>query len=82
MLPGGRIPTLLDRKIYPNWVKAGSKTMETRVHEKLVKILATHQVPPLDPEIVAAIETVLFNAEMREREFATADRSASDPTTI
>ena len=76
------IPTLLDRKIYPNWVKAGSKTMETRVHEKLVKILATHQVPPLDPEIVAAIETVLFNAEMREREFATADRSASDPATI
>jgi trimethylamine--corrinoid protein Co-methyltransferase len=61
------MPTLLDRKFYPNWVKDGRKTMETRVHEKLGKILATHQVPTLAPEIAAGIDTILFNAEMRER---------------
>ncbi len=61
------IPTLLDRKIYHNWVKDGRKTMETRVHEKLAKILATHQAPPLASEMAAEIETILFNAEMRER---------------
>jgi trimethylamine--corrinoid protein Co-methyltransferase len=61
------IPTLLDRKFYPNWVKDGQKTMEIRVHEKLAKILATHQVPPLDPGIEDEIKTILFNAELRER---------------
>jgi trimethylamine---corrinoid protein Co-methyltransferase len=65
------IPTLLDRKFYPNWVKDGKKTMETRVHEKLAKILATHQVPSLAPEIAAEIDTILFNAEMRVRENST-----------
>ncbi len=60
------IPTLLDRKFYPNWVKDGSKTMETRVQEKLQRILLNHTPAPLPEGVQTQIDLILAQAEQRE----------------
>lgn len=58
-------PTLLDRNPYVIWEQKGSKSLEERVSEKLRKILATHQPPPLPDGAAEAIQALLAQAEKR-----------------
>jgi len=50
------MPELIDRSVYANWKKSGSKTMETRVNEKVKEILSTYKPEPIEDKKMAAIE--------------------------
>lgn len=64
------LPTLIDRRPYLEWEEKGSKTMETRVWEKLTRILRTHQPLPLEAGAAEEIDRILEAAEKRERRHA------------
>lgn len=49
-------PTLLARQSYDDWQAAGSKDMAQRIREKVVQIIENHNVPPLSPNIVTALD--------------------------
>lgn len=61
------LPVLLDRSPYLNWEMKGSKNMELRIQEKLQRILDTHQPAALDANVWKQIESILEEAEARER---------------
>jgi len=61
-------PTLMDRQAYDNWKAAGEQTMTDRIQAKLVKILATHQPPPLPEGAADRIAAILQAAENRKVE--------------
>ncbi|MFC2145042.1 trimethylamine methyltransferase family protein [Actinomycetota bacterium] len=50
------MPELIDRSVFANWKKAGSKTLETRVNEKVKEILSTYQPEPIEDNKMAQIE--------------------------
>jgi trimethylamine--corrinoid protein Co-methyltransferase len=56
-------PKLMDRTKYDAWQAAGSKTLGDRVRQRVVDILATHEVPPLPKEIDADIDDILARAD-------------------
>ena len=56
-------PKLIDRTKYGGWQSAGSKTMGDRVRERVRKILAIHEVPPLPPQVDSGIAEVLAAAD-------------------
>jgi len=49
-------PELIDRDVFVNWKKAGSKTLETRVNEKVKLILSTYEPEPIEDSKLAKIE--------------------------
>lgn len=55
-------PDLLDQHHYDDWVAAGSKTMKDRAKEKVEKILAEHQPPPMDEEIRKSLKEIVDKA--------------------
>ncbi len=55
-------PGLLDRFVYPRWLKNGGTTLGQRLNTRVKKILAEHQVPPLAPEARQKIEAILAQA--------------------
>jgi trimethylamine--corrinoid protein Co-methyltransferase len=61
------LPSLLDRQPYLGWEQKGSQDMETRLQEKLNKILSTHVPAPLPPKVSEQLEAILSDAEAREQ---------------
>ncbi len=59
-------PKLMDRQPYDNWLAAGAKTMNDRIHARVMKILATHQPPSLPEGAAEKIEAILQAAEARQ----------------
>jgi len=51
-------PTLLDRKRYDIWQKAGGLDMYARANARAKQLLAQHQTPPLEERVERAIEQV------------------------
>jgi trimethylamine--corrinoid protein Co-methyltransferase len=51
-------PRVIDRMRYDNWVQKGRKDMALRANERVRKVLAEHEVPPLPEaaeEVIAAV---------------------------
>lgn len=61
------VPTLLDRNAYVIWEQKGSRSMETRVRERVKMILTSHEPPALAPDITQQIIHILEAAENRYR---------------
>ncbi len=61
-------PSVIDRKRYDLWEKAGSKDMFQRANERARDILSRHAVPPLTAEAEAVIAGVLEERGARDRE--------------
>ena len=60
-------PTLINRMRYDEWKNVEkSSTMGERTKAKLHKILETHTVPPLSPEVLAVLDEIIARAERRE----------------
>jgi trimethylamine--corrinoid protein Co-methyltransferase len=59
------VPKLSDRDPYLIWQGKGEKSMHERINAKLLKILDTHQPPPLTQDALNKIKTILSNAEGR-----------------
>ncbi len=51
-------PKLLDQSTCDRWLKQGGKTLRERAEERVDHIIETHQVEPLAPEILAAIDSI------------------------
>ncbi|MBI3979218.1 MAG: trimethylamine methyltransferase family protein [Chloroflexi bacterium] len=65
-------PKLMDRQIYAEWVKRGSKSAAERATEEWKRLLASYQEPemPIKPEVVQLYHEWIrqAEAEMEERE--------------
>lgn len=60
------IPPLGDRQTREKWQQAGSKGVADKAHEKVQRILAEHQVMPLDATVEAELERIVREVEERE----------------
>lgn len=55
------MPKLIDRSVYANWKAAGSKTLETRVNEKVKDILENYKSESIPPQKLAMMDDYLRN---------------------
>ncbi len=60
------IPPLGDRTTRENWQRLGSKGVAEKAHDRVQKILAEHQVLPLDPAVESELERIVREVEARE----------------
>lgn len=49
-------PEMLDYLSHEQWKAVGSKSMDQRCREKASEILASHEAPPIDPALKAAVD--------------------------
>ncbi len=49
-------PELIDRSVYANWKKSGSKSLDVRVNEKVKKILENYKPDPIPEQKLKKIE--------------------------
>ena len=56
-------PSLLDRKNYDNWLKAGSTGMEKRCRDRKEELLAKHEPKPLDKDVKKDLEKIVKDAK-------------------
>lgn len=47
-------PTLFDRRRYDAWKAGGGQSLRERLRQKVIQILAEHEVEPLSQEVIAA----------------------------
>ena len=57
------MPSLMSRHSYDMWRQRGAKDMQTRVREKVSRILDTHNVAPLPDKTVSALEKLKLSGE-------------------
>jgi trimethylamine--corrinoid protein Co-methyltransferase len=57
------LPRLFDRSTRDTWLDRGSKDIREAAREKAKEILATHEVPPLVPEIQEELSAIIKQAE-------------------
>jgi trimethylamine--corrinoid protein Co-methyltransferase len=50
------MPKLIDRNMYANWKKAGAKSLEKRVNEKVKDIILSYKPEPISDAKLAAID--------------------------
>jgi trimethylamine--corrinoid protein Co-methyltransferase len=58
---------LIDRRRYAEWEAAGRPTMFERIQEGVREILASHQPPPLEPEVVQELDGLIASEDRRAR---------------
>jgi trimethylamine---corrinoid protein Co-methyltransferase len=61
------MPKLGDREPYTIWESKGSRTMEERIHQRLIAILDGALHEPLPHEVQQAIDAILQAAEERQK---------------
>jgi len=54
---------LIDMKMWQPWQNSGSKGMVERAHEELLSILKNHKPEPLSAGMLAALHSIVENAE-------------------
>jgi trimethylamine--corrinoid protein Co-methyltransferase len=60
------LPLLSDRRTRDLWTQAGGKGMADLAHERVQRILAEHQVDPLDAAVETELERIVREVEERE----------------
>ena len=58
-------PGILDRRSFQAWLEGGATSLKERARSKAMKLLDTHQVPPLQPDVARAIQEVMDAAWKR-----------------
>jgi trimethylamine:corrinoid methyltransferase-like protein len=48
------------------WEAAGSQSMAQLAHQRVERILAEHQVEPLDQSVEAELQSIVREVELRE----------------
>jgi trimethylamine--corrinoid protein Co-methyltransferase len=56
-------PKLLDRTNYSTWKERGGLTLRERAHNKVLKVLDSHQPKPLDPQTKAKVSAIVAREE-------------------
>ena len=54
---------LIDRRMREDWEAAGSKDIYRRAHDKMIDVLETYQPPPLPEDVLAAVRSIVVEAE-------------------
>ena len=60
-------PYMLSRDMRGIWEKKGSMDLAEAAHKKVQEILKTHQVPPIDKDILANIKAIVAEADKSMR---------------
>jgi len=55
-------PSLLDRRIRPQWLETGAKTLGQRLNERVLEIIQEHRPEPLAPERKQRVQEILAQA--------------------
>ncbi len=61
-------PMLIDRQMFGDWEAAGSKDLASVAHEIVVDVLKNHVVPPIEADVLAAMQAVVDRADKAFRE--------------
>jgi len=59
-------PRLMDRRVREEWESRGAEDLAARARAKAVELVETHQVQPLDPDMLAELDAIVATAD-RER---------------
>jgi len=59
------LPGVLDRYDFARWEETGRKTLEERVHNKVLRILEEHQPAPISDEALATMKRIVEDAQER-----------------
>lgn len=57
------MPNLQDRSDWETWNLEGKKSLNDRLYEETTRLLKEHQPPPMDEDLLAALEQVIKKAE-------------------
>jgi trimethylamine--corrinoid protein Co-methyltransferase len=57
------MPELLTRAPYDNWLEAGAKDLEQRVHDRVREIVESHETPPLPDDVTQELRAAVQRAE-------------------
>jgi trimethylamine--corrinoid protein Co-methyltransferase len=60
-------PYILSRDMRGIWEKKGSMDLAEAAHKKVVEILKTHQVAPIDRDILADVKAIVSEADKNMR---------------
>jgi trimethylamine--corrinoid protein Co-methyltransferase len=52
-------PMLINRDMIGDWINAGSRDLADAAHEKVVQIMKTHVVAPIDADIVKEMKAIV-----------------------
>jgi trimethylamine--corrinoid protein Co-methyltransferase len=56
-------PSLINRDMIGDWIAAGSKDLITVAHEKVVNIMKTHEVAPIDADLYKDMVAIVKKAD-------------------
>lgn len=56
-------PMLLNRLMYGDWASAGSKDIATAAHDKVVDVMANHEVMPIDADLLKDMQAIVDKAD-------------------
>ena len=56
-------PEISERRSYEDWAAAGEKSLEEVINEKVIEILDTHKVAPLDSNIIDKLNEIVARCE-------------------
>jgi len=57
------VPELLDRSNRDTWQANGAKSLGTRVHEKVMDLIAHYEPPPMSDEVEQALQKIVARAD-------------------
>ncbi|OPY19614.1 MAG: Trimethylamine methyltransferase MttB [Methanomethylovorans sp. PtaU1.Bin093] len=56
-------PSIINRQMYGDWERAGSKDIASAAHDKVVYILQSHQVKPIDADILTEMKAIVAKVD-------------------
>ncbi len=59
-------PTLMDRRNYDGWTRAGATTLQARANQKVRQLIETHRAVPLAANTARALEAIVAAADARQ----------------
>jgi trimethylamine--corrinoid protein Co-methyltransferase len=56
-------PSIINRQMYGDWERAGSKDLASAAHDKIVYIMQNHQVKPIDADILKEMKAIVAKVD-------------------
>ena len=56
-------PSIINRQMYGDWERAGSKDLASAAHDKVVDILQNHQIEPIDADILKEMKAIVAKVD-------------------
>lgn len=56
-------PSIMNRQMFGDWQRAGSKDLASVAHDKVLDILQNHQVKPIDADILKDMKAIVVKVD-------------------